>query len=92
MLSAVGSPADPRTVVVGGAWGSRPRMIDAIEEHFRRTPRPVPVGAAAPPLPEPAGARARAAGELRSPLVRSARSATHHRPLSVPSPDSTGLP
>ncbi|CAL9453372.1 hypothetical protein SUDANB58_02498 [Streptomyces sp. enrichment culture] len=77
VLSAAVSLADPRTVVVGGAWGSHPRMIAAIEEHFRRTPRPVPVAAAVLTLPELTGARARAVDELRSLVVRSAHPAPH---------------
>ncbi|MGW1065673.1 ROK family protein [Streptomyces aureus] len=64
--------ADPRTVVLGGPWGSHPRLIDAIEEHLARSPRSVPLIAAALPLPELTGARARAVEELGSQIVRSA--------------------
>ncbi|WP_392972421.1 ROK family protein [Streptomyces sp. LN245] len=47
VLSAALPFADPRTVVVGGPWGSRPRLIAALEEHPTRSPRSVPVTAAA---------------------------------------------
>ncbi|CAL9522394.1 ROK family transcriptional regulator [Streptomyces griseomycini] len=77
VLSAAVSLADPETVVVGGTWGAHPRMITAVEEHFRRTPRPVPLGAAVLTLPELTGARARAVDEFRSLVVRSARPAAH---------------
>lgn len=76
VLSAALSFADPRTVVVGGPWGSHPRLIAAIEEHLTGSPRSVPICAAALPLPELAGARSRAVEELGSLIVRSAHPAT----------------
>ncbi|MFE4698554.1 ROK family protein [Streptomyces sp. NPDC056738] len=76
VLSAALSFADPRTVVVGGPWGSHPRLIAAIEDHLTRSPRPVPVSAAALTLPELTGARSRAVEELGSLIVRSAHPTT----------------
>ncbi|MFE1290287.1 ROK family protein [Streptomyces sp. NPDC058751] len=76
VLSAALSFADPRTAVVGGAWGSHPRLIGAIGEHLARSPRPVPVSAAALTLSELTGARARAVEELGSLIVRTAHPAT----------------
>lgn len=76
VLSAALSLADPQTVVVGGTWGAHPRMLTAIEEHFTRSPRSVPVRAAHLPLPELTGARARAVDELGSLIVRSAHPTT----------------
>ncbi|MFD5521931.1 ROK family protein [Streptomyces sp. NPDC127066] len=76
VLSAALSFADPQTVVVGGPWGSRPRLIAALEEHLTRSPRSVPVTAAALTLPELAGARSRAVEELGSLIVRAAHPAT----------------
>ncbi|WP_425826906.1 ROK family transcriptional regulator [Streptomyces fractus] len=77
VLTAAVSLADPRTVVVGGTWGPHPAMLAAIDEHFRRTPRPVPVSAAVVDLPELTSARARAIEELRAHIVRTACDATH---------------
>lgn len=76
VLSAALSLADPQTVVVGGTWGAHPRMVTAIEEHFTRSPRSVPVSAASLPLPELAGARARAVDELGSLIIRAAHPTT----------------
>ncbi|MCX4816373.1 ROK family transcriptional regulator [Streptomyces sp. NBC_01239] len=76
VLSAALSLADPQTVVVGGSWGVHPRMLTAIEEHFTRSPRSVPVRAAYLPLPELTGARARAVDELGSLIVRAAHPTT----------------
>ncbi|WP_328664304.1 ROK family transcriptional regulator [Streptomyces sp. NBC_00328] len=76
VLSAALSFADPQTVVVGGPWGSRPRLIAALEEHLTRSPRSVPVTAAVLTLPELAGARSRAVEELGSLIVRAAHPAT----------------
>ncbi|MFG2949974.1 ROK family transcriptional regulator [Streptomyces adustus] len=71
VLAAAVSFVDPHLVVVGGAWGLRPDMAAAIDEHFARSPRPVPVVAAAVEEPELAGARERAVEELRSLIIRS---------------------
>ncbi|MEU3794630.1 ROK family transcriptional regulator [Streptomyces fructofermentans] len=76
VLSAALSLADPQSVVVGGTWGAHPRMITAIEEHFTRSPRSVPVSAAFLPLPELTGARARAVDELGSLIFRAAHPTT----------------
>ncbi|MEU6273731.1 ROK family transcriptional regulator [Streptomyces populi] len=76
VLSAALAFADPRTVVLGGPWGSHPRLIAAIEEHLARSPRSVPLSAAALPLPELTGARARAVEELGSLIVRDAHPTT----------------
>ncbi|MER5598245.1 ROK family transcriptional regulator [Streptomyces sp. NPDC002265] len=72
VLAAAVSLADPRLIVVGGGWGLRPDVITAIDEHFTRSPRPVPVVAATVDEPELAGARVRAVEELRSLIIRSA--------------------
>lgn len=75
VLSAAVSLADPRMIVIGGAWGPDPAMITAVEKHFQRTPRPVPVTAATLSSPELSGARGRAVEELRTLIVRSAHPA-----------------
>ncbi|MEU6577352.1 ROK family transcriptional regulator [Streptomyces sp. NPDC046805] len=75
VLAAAVSLADPRMIVIGGAWGSCPRMVAAIDEHFSPTPRPAPVTAAVLTSPELAGARARAVEELRMLIVESTRPA-----------------
>ncbi|MFD5813953.1 ROK family protein [Streptomyces sp. NPDC127038] len=76
VLAAALSLADPRTVVLGGSWGAHPRLVTAIEEHVTRSPRPVPLSAAALPLPELTGARTRAVDELGSLIVRTAHPTT----------------
>ncbi|WP_316741376.1 hypothetical protein [Streptomyces sp. MK7] len=75
VLCALVSPADPRVIVIGGEWGLSPTLIRDIEQHFGRTPRPVPVTAATLPAPELRAARVRAVEELRSLIIRSARPA-----------------
>ncbi len=75
VLSAAVSLADPRMVVIGGEWGLCPGLITAVDEHFSRTPRPVPLTAAVLSSPELTGARSRAVEELRSLIVRTAHPA-----------------
>lgn len=75
VLSAVVSLADPRMVVIGGEWGLCPGLIGAVDEHFSRTPRPVPLTAAVLSSPELTGARSRAVEEFRSLIVRMAHPA-----------------
>ncbi|MGW2827086.1 hypothetical protein ACWC24_39850 [Streptomyces sp. NPDC001443] len=72
VLAAAVSLADPQLIVVGGGWGVRPDVVTSVDEHFARSPRPVPVIATTVDEPELAGARVRAVEELRSLIVRSA--------------------
>ncbi|GGY99094.1 ROK family transcriptional regulator [Streptomyces poonensis] len=88
VLAAAVSLADPEMIVVGGAWGSRPRMIAAIGDHFGHSPRPVRVAAAGLTAPELTGARTRALEELRSLVVRSARPAGDRTPSKGRAPSS----
>ncbi|MYW70066.1 ROK family protein [Streptomyces sp. SID8379] len=70
VLAAAVAFADPRTVVLGGSWG--PALAPAVDDRFRRSPRPVPVTAATLTGPELTGARAHAVDTLRTLVVRSA--------------------
>ncbi|MFE0510643.1 ROK family protein [Streptomyces sp. NPDC058964] len=76
VLSAAVSLADPQMIVIGGEWGTCPGIVTTLDEHFRRTPRPVPLAQATLSSPELTGARVRAVEELRSLIVRSARAAS----------------
>ncbi|MBO1330658.1 ROK family transcriptional regulator [Streptomyces sp. VRA16 Mangrove soil] len=89
VLAAAVAFADPRTVVVGGAWG--PALVPALDARFGRGPRPVPVTAAGLSDPEPAGARAHAVDRLRALIVRSAHPAltdSGRRPFRPPTPST----
>ncbi|MCQ4080860.1 ROK family transcriptional regulator [Streptomyces sp. RB6PN25] len=74
VLAAAVALADPQLVVIGGTWGADPAMIETIREQFARSPRHVPIATALVQAPELAGARARAADELRSAIITTARS------------------
>lgn len=76
VLSAAVSLADPQVIVIGGEWGTSPGLLTTLEEHFGRTRRPVPLTGATLSSPELTGARVRAVEELRSLIVRSARTAS----------------
>lgn len=67
VLAAVVALADPAFVVVAGAWGADPAVLDALTRELGRLPRPVAVR---PPAvtdrPSLAGARGDAVTRLRS--------------------------
>jgi predicted NBD/HSP70 family sugar kinase len=70
VLTAVVALVDPQIIVVGGSWGIRPTVIDAISAEFRKLPRHVPVRAAhLTGEPSLAGARGHAVDMLRSTIV-----------------------
>jgi predicted NBD/HSP70 family sugar kinase len=70
VLAAVVALADPELIVIGGSWGARPRILDAITTAFTRMPRHVPVRAATLSTePSLAGARADALTRLRAAIV-----------------------
>ena len=70
VLAAVVAFADPRVIVVGGGWGTHPRVLSAVEESFARLPRRAPVRAArVTDEPALAGARRRALLALQDQIV-----------------------
>jgi predicted NBD/HSP70 family sugar kinase len=70
VLGAILAVADPEVVVLGGPWGTHPRLIDAVRECVATLGRG-PSVRAAQILQEPslAGARAAALEQLRSAIV-----------------------
>ncbi|MDZ5446425.1 ROK family transcriptional regulator [Micromonospora sp. 4G57] len=76
VLAAIVALADPELVVIGGSWGTRPAMVDAISSAFARFPRHVPVQVAeVTEQPSLAGARSDAINRLRSAIVAAPRTA-----------------
>lgn len=75
VLSAAVALVDPRLIVLGGAWGNEPAMVEAIGEQFAEAPRNVPLAPAQVRAPEIAGARAQAVAELRELIIASSRQA-----------------
>ncbi|MGQ5259803.1 ROK family transcriptional regulator [Micromonospora sp. ZYX-F-536] len=70
VLAAVVALADPRLILVGGPWGSRPAILDAIATEFTRMPRHVEVRPARlTEEPSLTGARAEALDRLRSAII-----------------------
>lgn len=75
VLAAAVALADPALVVIGGAWGAEPAVLDAVAAEFERFPRRVPVrGAQLTDAPSLAGARTHAVQELRTAVATSTRS------------------
>ena len=73
VLAACTALADPRFVVIGGAWGSHPAMLAAIAAAAGRLPRPVAVQPAAVTAePSLAGARDEALALLRAAILATA--------------------
>jgi predicted NBD/HSP70 family sugar kinase len=74
VLTAVVALCDPQLIVIGGEWGRRPTVLEAIATRFEQLPRHVPVRAAVI-VDEPAltGARSHALHELRSTIAGLAR-------------------
>jgi predicted NBD/HSP70 family sugar kinase len=70
VLTAIVALGDPQLILVGGEWGRRPRILDAIAARFEQLPRHVPVRPALV-VDEPAltGARSHAREHLRSAVV-----------------------
>jgi predicted NBD/HSP70 family sugar kinase len=69
-VAAVVALADPERIVVGGPWGTHPRMLAAIREACAALPRRAPVEAAAvTDHPALAGARAEAVTRLRTTIL-----------------------
>jgi len=70
VLTAIVALCDPQLILIGGNWGRRPRVLNAIGTHFEQLPRHVPVRPALI-VDEPAliGARSHALKELRSTIV-----------------------
>ncbi|MEV5609084.1 ROK family transcriptional regulator [Streptomyces sp. NPDC052225] len=88
VLEAAVAFADPRMIVLGGAWG--PDLADPVAERLARSPRPVPVTAATLTDPELTGARTRAVDELRRLVVELTRPADRTRhPPATPHPRPT---
>lgn len=74
VLSAVVALVDPAAVVVGGAWGSHPRLVAELRRRAEGMPRSVTVRpAAVTDRPELAGARAEALDRLRESIVARAK-------------------
>jgi predicted NBD/HSP70 family sugar kinase len=70
VLAAIVALADPELVVIGGPWGGRPAVLDAIRSAVARSSRPVPVQAAEiTEEPSLAGARGDALHRLRAAIV-----------------------
>jgi predicted NBD/HSP70 family sugar kinase len=70
VLAAVVALADPEHIVIGGSWGTDPRVLDAIAEAFARLPRHVALRPAALTIePSLTGARTDALNRLRSAIV-----------------------
>lgn len=67
VLAAIVALADPAVVVIGGRWGSHPRLVAHVGEAFARMPRHVPVRAGTVrEQPSLAGARAESLRLLRA--------------------------
>ncbi len=74
VLAAVVALADPGLIVLGGPWGGRPEVIDAIRAAFVRRRRHVPVRPTALAADAAlAGARGHALDALRSAIVATPR-------------------
>lgn len=71
VLSAAVSLIDPQLAVLGGPWGSHPRMLAAITEQFATCARSIPIAAATVDEPELNGARAHAVEDLRTLIIGS---------------------
>jgi predicted NBD/HSP70 family sugar kinase len=70
VIAALVALADPRVVVLGGAWGAEPVLVAAVRDVVAAMPRPVPVRAAGVTTePSLGGARARALIDLRAAVV-----------------------
>lgn len=65
VLAAAVGLVDPRPVLLGGSWGSDPRVLAAVLDACARSPREVTVRAATAVDPEMSGARRHAVEELR---------------------------
>jgi hypothetical protein len=65
--------ADPELIVIGGPWGTHPRIVSAIRAEFGRLPRHVPVRTAGVTAePALAGVRSHALDSLRAAIVAGA--------------------
>lgn len=74
VLTAIVALADPAAIVLGGAWGRDPAVLDAVCREMSRQARHVQVRAArAVDEPSLAGARSHALQELRSAVIAMAR-------------------
>jgi predicted NBD/HSP70 family sugar kinase len=74
VLAAVVALSDPELIVIGGAWGAHPLILDAVTAAFTRMPRHAAVRAAKlGDSPALAGARADALSRLRAAIVATAR-------------------
>jgi len=74
ITAAVVALADPQLIVIGGAWGSRPVILEAIAAGTARLARTVPVrGAELTDNPSLAGARIDALSRLRSDIIAGPR-------------------
>jgi len=69
VVAAVVALTDPAVVVLGGPWGSHPRVVEAVDGVVQASARPVPVRAAQVEDPALTGARQHAVATLRSRLV-----------------------
>jgi predicted NBD/HSP70 family sugar kinase len=92
-LVAILALADPEVVVLGGSWGSHPRLLAAVTDAFASMPRHVPLQpAAVTEHPSLAGARHDALNRLRAWVT--ARGPAQTRPDRVsddaPRTESTG--
>ncbi|QJY45342.1 ROK family transcriptional regulator [Pseudonocardia broussonetiae] len=73
VLAAAVALSDPALVVLGGAWGIEPAVLDAVTAEFARLPRHVPVRAARlTDAPSLTGARTHALHELRTVITTAA--------------------
>jgi predicted NBD/HSP70 family sugar kinase len=69
-LAAIVALADPALIVVGGPWGTRPRMLDAIRAAAAPLPRQAPIEAATvTDRPALTGARLDAVARLRAAIL-----------------------
>ena len=70
VLAALVAVCDPQAVVVGGPWGTEPRLLDEIGDRLSREPRQVRICAAQVTVqPWLAGARQQAVRELRQAIM-----------------------
>jgi predicted NBD/HSP70 family sugar kinase len=78
VLAAVIALTDPELIIIGGSWGSRPLILEAITASTARLPRAVPVrGAELTGNPSLAGARIDALSRLRSDIIAAPRPNRH---------------
>ena len=78
VLAAILALADPQVVILGGSWGTHPRLVRAAADAFASMPRHVPLRTAAVlDMPSLTGARHDALARLRDVVRTTPREMSH---------------